>query len=115
MADEPEAPSKPAGKGIGAALGKKFGPLPVWGWGLVVGALGIVAYRYYAAKSAASSSAATPSAVTNASDLGAGTSSTPGTNGYQDSGQLTQLQNEIAAIQAQLNPTGAGGGGTAGG
>lgn len=105
MADEPEAPSKPAGKGIGGTLGKKFGPLPVWGWGLVVGALGIVAYRYYAAKNAASASTAATTAV------GAGTTATGaplgtsvGGNGYSGGDVAAQL----AALTAQLQSQGTG-------
>src|ERR1700721_4541144 len=102
---ETETPSSPsqAGKGIGGTLGKKFGPLPGWGWGLGGGLGAVFIYRFFAAKSAASSAAATPASVSNASDLGAGTNSTPGSNGYQDSGQLTQLQTQLASLQQQVN------------
>lgn len=116
MAEEtPSPPSQSAGKGIGSKLTKKLGPLPVWGWALVGGAVVVVVYRYYAAKKAAAASAAastaTPASVTSASDLGAGTNNTPGSNGYQDSGQLTQLQTQLAALQSQVNGgTGSGSG-----
>src|ERR1700722_5886284 len=118
MADEPEAPPKPAGKGIGAKLGKKLGPLPVWGWALVGVVGAVVAYRWYAAKQAASSAAASSSTAVGAGTTGsgapaAGSAGADGSdNGYSDGGS-SQLQALLTQLQSQLpsgTSTAAGGG-----
>lgn len=107
MADEPEAPPKPAGKGIGGKLGKKLGPLPVWGWALVGVTAAVVAYRWYAAKQAASSAAASSSTAVGAGTTGsgapeAGSAGASGSdNGYSDGGS-SQLQALLAQLQSQL-------------
>ena len=113
MADEPtETPAKSTG-GIGSKFTKKLGPLPVWAWGLG-GAAGIfLLYRWYSAKqtaAAAAAAAAAPATGTSAgAGLSAGTSGTPGSNGYQDNGQLSQLSQQLSTLQQQLG----GGTGTA--
>ena len=102
MAEEPEAPAKPAaGKGIGGKLTKKLGPLPIWAWGLGGAALAFLAYRYIQSRNSSATAATTP-ATTTPTDLAAGTSSTPGTNGYQDNGQLTSLQSSLDSLNATL-------------
>ncbi len=103
MAEEPEAPSTSAGKGIGAKFTKKLGPLPVWAWGLGGAAAIFLVYRWYSAKNAASSAAASPASATG---LGAGTSSTPGSNGYQDNGQISSLESLLSTVSGQLNAPG---------
>jgi len=119
MADEPEAPPKPAGKGIGAKLGKKLGPLPVWGWALVGVVGAVVAYRWYQAKQAAaaggaaSASEAVGAGTTASGAPEAGSAGASGSdNGYSDGGS-SQLQDLLTQLQSQLpsaTSTAAGGG-----
>lgn len=72
MATETDAPGTPATSGGGGKLGvwkKKYGPFPLWGWGiLLVGA--ILAYLYYKNRNTAASSNA--SNTTAADTTGAG-------------------------------------------
>jgi hypothetical protein len=106
MADEPETPAKGTG-GIGSKLTKKLGPLPVWAWGLGAAALAFLAYRYYQSQQSSAASATTATQpLTTATGA-----STPGSNGYQDNGQLSQLQQQLATLQQQLG-TGTGAGST---
>jgi hypothetical protein len=69
MADITDAPGTPASSG-GGKLGvwkKKYGPLPLWGWGVLV-LLGILAYLWYKNKNAN----ATASSTTASDSTGAG-------------------------------------------
>ncbi len=111
MADEePSAPPSQAGKGIGSKLTKKLGPLPVWGWGLVGVVAAYFVYKYISGKSGASASTAT-GAATTATPTDASGLSTPGSNGYQDNGQLTQLSQQLQTLQNMLGQgTGSGAG-----
>lgn len=101
MAEE-DAPPVKAAKGIGGRLGKKLGPLPIWAWGLGAAAGAFLVYRFIQSRNASSSSTASTAAPT---DLAAGTSSTPGSNGYQDNGQLTQLSTQLQGISDLLQQT----------
>jgi hypothetical protein len=111
MAEEPEAPSRSTGKGIGSKLGKKLGPLPVWAWGLAGVSLAYLGYRYWSSKNAAASQSATP--AVGAGTAASGQMADTGT-GYQDSGsdQLSKLSDQLTTLQTQLN---AGGGAPGGG
>jgi hypothetical protein len=107
-------PPSTAGKGIGSKLTRKLGPLPVWGWALVGGAVLVVVYRWYSAKNAsatAAAAAANPSTGTAGVGTASGGLGTPGSNGYQDNGQLNQLSQQLSDIQKVLGQgTGSGAG-----
>lgn len=108
MPEEPEAPPRSQG-GIGSKLTKKVGPLPLWAWVAGGGAAAFLLYRWYSARQAASASSATTATQPTTSD---GTSSTPGSNGYQDVPGLGTLQQELAALQQQINGGTSSGSGT---
>lgn len=99
---EDDAPPVKAAKGIGGGLTRKLGPLPIWAWGAGAAALAFLVYRYISSKSASATPAASTASPT---DLAAGTSSTPGSNGYQDNGQLTQLSTQLQGISDLLTQT----------
>ncbi len=112
MAEETPSPPSQAGKGIGSKLTKKLGPLPVWGWAIVGGAVLVVVYRWYSAKNAAASAATTAATAptTGTTGLGsadtgagAGGGSSGAGNGYNDGGT-----GQLAAILAQLQSQGIG-------
>lgn len=115
MADTeaPESPpSRSTGKGIGAKLTRKLGPLPVWGWALGIGGLAFLGYRYWASKQAAASSstAATPAvgAGTSTTDTGLGSSDGGGGGGGYSDGGGGQLATLLQTLQTQLANGGAG-------
>jgi LysM repeat protein len=56
------------GGGIGGTLGRKFGPLPVWGWLAIVTVLGL-GYYLWKGKSSASSATGTDTGTTPAGDV----------------------------------------------
>jgi hypothetical protein len=99
---EDDAPPVKAAKGIGGRLTKKLGPLPIWAWAAGGAAAAFLVYRFIQSRNASSSSTAS---TTTPTDLAAGTSSTPGSNGYQDNGQLTQLSTQLSEISDLIQQT----------
>lgn len=70
MSDESASTFRPDG------FGRKLGPLPIWGWALILAAAVYIFYRFYKGSSAANSTAA----GTGANALSGGLSSSPYTN-----------------------------------
>lgn len=69
MSDDSSSTFRPDG------FGRKFGPLPIWGWALILAAGVYIFYRFYKGSSAANSSAVT--AGTGADALSGGLASSP--------------------------------------
>lgn len=92
MAEEaPPKGKEPAGKGKG--LGKKIGPLPAWGWGVIVvgGILGIMLVRKWMADQAGASTSG--AGVTSGG--GAPNTGSPLPTGPDVTGQLADLAKQI--------------------
>jgi mucin-19 len=106
-AEAPEAPSRSTGKGIGARLTRKLGPLPVWAWALGVGGLAFLGYRYWASKNAAASSSTAATAVGAGTTATGAPTDTSGGGGYSDGGG-GQLATLLQTLQTQLGNGGAG-------
>lgn len=68
------------------ALSKKFGPLPVWGWGLILGVLGVVVFWYRSRNSTANQDATTTVQAGNPVTGEAGYDGTADTSSYQTDG-----------------------------
>jgi len=119
--------TRKSSRGIGARLTAKVGPLPVWGWALLLLIAGYLVYRFSGAgsSSSSSSSGATNSDGSNlGTDAGVSDSSTTpaggdtggsppasGQGGAADNlssdlfGQLTGLQGSVDALTALVQST----------
>jgi hypothetical protein len=82
---------------IKESLTQKVGPLPAYGWGLILGG-GYVGYRYWKAKQAAAASAASPTSVVDTQGTGFGLS--------QDA--ASPWGNAGGGGSSVVNPTGTG-------
>lgn len=86
-------------------LTKKYGPLPVWGWGVVVVAGVVFFLRYRASQPTATAGSTTtasvPFATTGGSANGTGTTAAGAANGYSGSlsDQIGTLTEDISALQ----------------
>ncbi|MGH7189523.1 MAG: hypothetical protein ACRD2H_13900 [Terriglobales bacterium] len=82
-------PVKPGGpKGKGGGLGKKVGPFPVWGWGVILLAgIGLALYlRSHAGTPGATAAPASTSATTTPAVAGSGAGGDSGGGGSGDGG-----------------------------
>lgn len=57
-------PAPPAPRSSGGGLGRKIGPLPLWGWAAIIGVL-VLIYAYYKKSNSATSSTAQTAATNN--------------------------------------------------
>jgi hypothetical protein len=87
-----------SGPGLTGSLTKKVGPLPVWGWTLLVAAGGYLLYRWYEARSASGSTTAVGTDITGGG--GAGSGGSGGYSGGQGTGTLptTPSTNPLAGL-----------------
>ena len=78
-----QVPERPAPRGGGFSLSKRYGPLPAWAWGLLGGAAVYAVYRFRQSRQAPAATAASTAAPASAT-------------------QPTDFAPQIATLQAEI-------------
>jgi hypothetical protein len=99
----PTPTAHPAAKS-GSGLGKKLGPLPIWGWAIVI-IVGYFLYKFLKDRSAASSATGLAAAGTGAAVNGAGDGS-GGTNNVSSTTPVLDATDWISAAETALGNLG---------